>query len=134
MCNSRVLRCMLRASCQAAAVYMLYNAIRKSMTCGGLAHDAATSDVHTLQKSRWTGLMLSLLRIPVIVANTTAHSVSSAKTAMRALRCNPWKRVSNNINGNRHEWLAVHLMSISSALNISEDMSSNNTFSSISVE
>ncbi len=79
----RALCCMLRASCQAAAVYMTYIAIMESVTCANLTHDAAMSDVHTQQKRRWTGLTSDLPHIPVIVANTIQHSVLSAETPMR---------------------------------------------------
>lgn len=90
-----------KGSCQAAAVYVINNAITISMTCGSFARDAAVSDVQMQHKSRWTGLTSNLLHVPVNVASTIEYCMILAEASMRVLRRNLLMHILHSINNNR---------------------------------
>jgi len=62
-----------------AKLHHIYNTTTQSMTCGGLVHDGAMSDVHTQQKSRSTGLTSNLLHVPINIARTIEYCMMSAE-------------------------------------------------------
>ena len=108
----------------------------ESMTFGGLAHDAAMSDVHTQQKSRCTGMTSNFLHVPVNVASTIEYYMISAEASMCILRCNLSTYILHSINGNRFQQAYIALRCAvykTLALHISETMSSMNMTLYISV-
>ncbi len=73
------------------------------------AHDAAMSDVHTQQNSRWTGMTSNLLHVRADVASTIEYCMISAEASMCVLRCSLSIYVLHSINGNRFQQAYIAL-------------------------